>query len=274
MKTLPLWLLTIIGLLPTVPLPAQEVIGVSEPVHLVDLAFPESGIISQISVKEGESVKKDQVLASLDNRVLDTQLRIARIRAASAAKIQSSQSEWEMRSRRLKQLEALATRGSANEDELAKARSDAATAEAELQLASEEKEQHKIEAMQIEAQIDQRTLRSPIDGVVTRVFREQAENVSPSDPVVLSLAQLDTLEIVMHVDPAQAALLHQGQSLLVASLQDGTKGDATVAFISPVTDSASGTTRVRLTLPNAEDHHRSGVKYRVQLGQGVAAAER
>lgn len=51
MKSLPLWLLIIFGLLPNILLPAQEVVGVSEPVHLVDLAFPESGIISQISVK-------------------------------------------------------------------------------------------------------------------------------------------------------------------------------------------------------------------------------
>jgi RND family efflux transporter MFP subunit len=244
---------------------AGEIIGVSEPAHLVDLSLPEAGIIGKVEVEEGQSVEKGQILSSLDNRVLEAQLRIAVLRAGSSARMKSAEAARQMRQRRLTQIEELASGGSANEDELAKARADFVTAEAEVLLANEEAEERKLEAAQLEASIAQRILRSPFDGVVTRVYREVGENVSPGDALVLSVAQLDTLEIVIYIQPDIAAALRTGQQVPVSALPEGGEGVATVAFVSPVTDSSSGTTRVRLTLANSQNRHRSGVKYRVQL---------
>lgn len=272
-RSLPLPFFALCLLLPGPLSRAGEAIGVSEPAHLVNLSFPESGIIGQIAVKEGEDVAPGQLLASLDNRVLEAQHRIALIRSDSSAQIKSSKALMDMRLRRLQKLVQLSAQGSAHDDELAKARSEYTTAEAEASLASEKSEEHKLEAAQIEAQIAQRTLRSPIPGVVTRIYREVAENVSQSDAVVLTVAQLDTLEIVMHIDPPSAAKLRVGQKLLIQALRGEASDEAEVVFVSPVTESSSGTNRVRLVVDNKDGRHRSGVKYRVQLEDGVASTE-
>lgn len=246
---------------------AQELVGVTGPAREADLAFAEPGIIGEILVEEGQRVEAGQVLASLDNRVLAVRLEIARLRAGSLARLQAAQAELEMRSRRLTQMERLASRGSANEDELAKTRADFAAAEAAVQMAKEERETLQLEARETEAGIEQRTLRSPFAGVVTRLFRDVGENVAQGNPPVLNLVQLDPLEIIVHVEPDTARRLRVGQKLQAraAEAPEGAAVEAEVSFISPVADASSGTTRVRLRLPNGEGRHRSGMKYRVKL---------
>jgi RND family efflux transporter MFP subunit len=249
-----------------------EVTGVTEPVRQVELSFPEPGILRSLEVEEGDAVTEGQVLGCLDNRIYEARLKIARIRAESSAQLEAAEAELEMRSRRLAQIEALATRRSANEDELAKARADHAAADAAVRLAREEKEALGLESALIEAQIEQRTLRSPISGVVTRIYRDVGENVSQADLVVLTLACLDPLEIVIHVETPLAQTLKPDQVLAVREREGGLAGQASVAFISPVTEASSGTTRVRLRLPNPQGAHRSGLKYTVEMPEALAAA--
>ena len=65
-----------------------------------------------------------------------------------------------------------------------------AVAEAQIKLANEERELASLECDRIEAQIEQRRLRSPIDGVVVEVMREVGESTQISDPRLLTLVQL------------------------------------------------------------------------------------
>lgn len=259
---------------PTAPAadPADVVIGVTEPQEQIDLTFPESGVIRALEVEEGERVSEGQVLAQLDCRVLDSQLAIARMRAESPAGVQSATATLDMRKQRLEQLEKLAASQNANADELARARAEYEIAQADLQLAHEEVAQHELEAQQIEAQIEQRTLRAPFDGIVARLHQEKAASVSPNTGPVLTLVKLDQLELVVHLDHRRLDGLQTGQSVGVTAVDREIGGTGTIEFISPVVDASSGTARVRITLPNGDGVHRSGVKYRVHLpGPAVAS---
>ncbi len=246
-------------------LPAEPLIGVTEPGDLIDLSFPEPGIIRHLAVKEGDAVKSGQLLAQLDCRVLEAQHEIARMRAASTAAVQSAEATVEMRGRRFQQLETLAASDRANAEELSRARAEHQIALADLQLAREATAQSDLEARQIEAQIEQRTLRAPFDGIVARVHRELAASVSPHEGPVLTLVRLEELDLVVHLDHRRLDGLEVGAEIPVAALDRPLAATATLAFISPVVDAPSGTSRLRLTLPNADGVHRSGVKYRIDL---------
>lgn len=248
----------------------EQVIGVTEPEQEVDLSFPESGTIRVIAVEEGARVKAGAVLAQLDCRVHETRLKIAKIRAASQAEIKSATAKLRMNERRLAQLEKLAAQGSANEDELARARADFAIAESELELAREAAAEAKLQAQQIEAEIEQRTLRSPVDGIVARISPEVAETVSPADGSVISVVSLGRLDLVIHVDHRLADGLKTGQKIPVRAADRDITGQASIEFVSPVTDASSGTVRIRLSLENGDGRHQSGVKYAVQLPTGAA----
>jgi len=245
------------------------IVGVTEPGEKIDLAFAEPGVISLVEGKEGSAVKAGDRLAQLDCRVLEAQLEIAKMRAASKAAEQSAAATLEMRTERLTQLKRLAANERANADEVARARADHAIALADVQLAREAAQEFALEARQIEAQIEQRTLRAPFDGVVARVHRDPGAGVSTQDGPVISLVQLAQLDLVVHIDHRRLDGLSVGQELSVEALDRPVKATARIAFISPVVDASSGTARVRLELPNGDGAHRSGVKYRIDLADPV-----
>lgn len=243
------------------------VIGVTEPVEEIDLAFPEVGIISEINVEEGQSVKKRDLLARLDARSHEARQKIAAMKAESESRIRSAQAELGLREKRLAKLKGLGS-GNTNPDELARAAVDYETALSQYELALEESTQAKIELEQVTIEIERRTLRSPIDGIVTRILRDEAESVGGGETLVMSVVNLEELDLIVHIETGIAEQMAKMGSVMVDRVgQEGGKylAKASVMFVSPVVDASSGTRRVRLRLDNAEGTHVSGVKYQVQL---------
>ncbi len=245
-----------------------EVIGVTEPVEKVDLTFPEAGVIAELAVKEGEAVKKGQVLAKLDNRILEVSLKIAQLRAKSDAAQKAARARLSTKRRRLAELERISKGGGVNADELFRAKAEVEITEADLMEAEVQAEENGLKVGQIQVQIERRTLISPINGVVERTFRDEAEAVGGGSDLVMTVVRLDQLILVIYVDAEMVGSLKVGQKVAVRAMVGDEAGSAEVAFVSPVTDSSSGTTRVRLLLNNAQQKHRSGVKYRVEVESG------
>ncbi len=244
---------------------SDEVIGVTEPSQRIDLSFPEAGMLRLLNVKEGDAVKKEQILAQLDCRSFEARREIAMERASSTAAEQSASATLTMREQRLTQLERLAVSDRANTDELSRARAEREVAAADVQLAREAKSEAALEARQIEAEIEQRTLRAPFDGVIARIHREVGATLLPQEGPLLTLVNLEKLDLLLYVDHQRLDGLKIGDELAVKSLVGSVTGTANVAFISPVVDASSGTVLLRLKLSNSEGTHRSGVKYRVSL---------
>ncbi|MCB1088729.1 MAG: efflux RND transporter periplasmic adaptor subunit, partial [Verrucomicrobiae bacterium] len=210
------------------------IIGTTEPQKKTELSFPEYGVIREILVKEGESVKKDQVLARLDCRVLESQLQIAKMKAESTAAIQSARATLEMRSHRYEELQKLALSQKTNDDEVARAKADFEIAQADLQLANEAAQEHALEALQIDAQIEQRTLRSPFDGMVARIVPSVGTTVTPQSAALVTVVKLDHLDLVAHVDHRRIDALKEGQEVTVEAVDRPVTGTGTIEFISPV----------------------------------------
>tara|TARA_R110002096_G_scaffold173997_10_gene349636 strand:- start:1787 stop:2617 length:831 start_codon:yes stop_codon:yes gene_type:complete len=242
-------------------------IGTTEPIRQVDMAFPESGVIASIPAQEGQVVREGELLGKLDSQVLDASLRIAKIRAESQSTIQSAQANWELRKRRKDELERLAKSGSANRDEVARANAEFEISNAELIAAKEEKASLAIQVERIAAEIERHTLRSPFDGIVSRIYREVGENVQPGQGPVLTLVKLDQLNVVLHVPHQAAEHLKPGQTVPLQKTNGTREYLAKLEFVSPVTDAASSTTRVKLVLENPSGEHRSGTKYLVDLSR-------
>jgi len=226
---LPLLLATSL-LLSTASSRADEILGYTEPCRIVAVSAAESGVIAQMLVEEGTVVKKGQILARLDTATLEAELDIAKAEAS-------------LQRTRKQRLDELTSSSRASPEELEKARTDLAIKEAQVR---------KFEAM-----IETRLMRSAVDGVVTTIKRNQSEAVSPADHHVLTVVQIDKLTANLFLPPAKALQFKTGgQAMLL--LDDHEKVPATVEFISPVTDAASGTVRVKFTIENAGNIHRSG----------------
>lgn len=176
-------------------------------------------------------------------------------------KIDSAQALLNLRRSRLDSLEALMKSGNARRRELERARTDLAMAQAGLLMAREESQVNALEYRKTLARIEEKKLRSPIRGVVTRVYKQAAELVGglESQPL-MTVVQLDPLKAVFHLAPQKAALLKPGRDVMLAVAGNAAPVSGKVKFISPVIDPESGTVRVTLEVPNPRRALQSGAR--------------
>jgi len=233
--------------------------GFTEPYRVVEVASPESGVVSDLKVREGDPVSKGQVVAVLDNRMLNASLAVAKARMEATADIDAAQARYEQLTKRRQRINELAARGSARPDEVSKAHADAAIAVAELKGARERQEVAELEYQRLNEQIARRTIKSPISGVVVKIGRERGELVSGSDAVIAHIAELGRLNVVSHVSEQVARSLKQGEPMKVR-LSQGREVTGTVDFVSPTVDPRSGTLQVKILLKNNDGAIRSGTR--------------
>ena len=177
-----------------------EAVATAEPLHRADLSFPEAGIVREILVKEGGEIAKDQILARLDTRSLEASLKIAKIKAESSASVQSAEANHSLAKRRFEELQRLAKLRSANPEEVQRASAAYEVSKAELQAAKEEIEASRIQVDRIIADIERQTIRSPIDGLVSRVLVDPGEGVSGTQHVVITVVNLSQLRLsLIHI---------------------------------------------------------------------------
>ena len=212
---------------------ADDILGYTEPYKIITVSAAEPGVLAELLVEEGAQVKKNQVLARLDIAVLSAELEIAR-------------AEAQLQATRKQRLAELAQSNRATADELDKAKTDLVIKEAQVR---------KTEAM-----IEARTMRSPVDGVVTDIKRDPSESVSVANPHVLTVVQIDKLTVNLFLPPASAARLKVGGAAQLRFENGDQRVPAAIEFISPVTDSASGTVRVKFAIDNASGEHRAGAR--------------
>ncbi len=207
------------------------ILGYTEPSRIITVSAGDIGVIAEMLVKEGDAVKKGQVLARLDTSVLNAELEVARAESKLAT----------TRNQRVLDL-AQSTR--VTPEELEKARTELLIKGAQVR--------------RIDAMIEVRTMRSPVDGVVTEIKRDPSESVSAATPHVLTVVQIDRLNVNLFLPPARVERLKTGDKAELLLLDPERRVPAVVEFVSPVIDAASGTVRVKFAIANPNGEIRSG----------------
>ena len=247
--------------------------GFTEPYHSIDIATSESGTISEINVEEGQHVRANAILAKINEDVLQAALEVVLESVDSQGKLNTARAEMRMQQMRLQRIEGLFSRQHASQNEIDRARSQLEIAQAQVESAQDELRVKSKEAKKIEAQLEQRRLRTPIDGVVTQVFKDSGEFVSINEPTVLRVVQLDPLKVVFSIPRDDAKKLTAGATV---DVEVGTRKDiatALVEFVSPTADAQSGTCRVKVRIDNPELRWPSGVECRLKSVEGQVVSE-
>lgn len=123
----------------------------------------------------------------------------------------------------------------------------------------------RLELSRSQKVLDQRTIKSPITGIVTQRLLSAGEFVYQETNVV-TLAKLDPLHVEVFVPVAHHGFIKRGAAATV-HLSGSSKGDyaATVIVVDRVFDPASGTFGVRLELPNPGNRLPAGQRCRVSF---------
>ena len=251
--------------------PAVEIQGFTEPYQDIDVAAADMGIIAAINVREGDRVREDQILVQMDAAVLQVTVEIAKSIKEARGQLETATEELKIQTQILAKLEELRSRDHASRQELERAQAQKRIAEARLKAVREELEVKTLEYERALVQLEQRRLRSPIDGIVTRVLKDRGESVLFSDPVILKVVQLDPLLVIFLVPADLARELTVGQTVGVRITDTAATARGEVEFVSPTTDPQSGTTRVRVRLPNPEERLPSGATCYLDFASGSSS---
>lgn len=244
---------------------AVQVDGFTEPNSTIDLAATETGVVAELLVREGDAVTKGQLLATLDTDILQATLEISKAQMQSTGKIDAAQAEWQVGKSKLEKLRELRAKGHASQSELERAEADCAIAEARLRMAREDQAVSALECKRIEAQLERRRIRSPIDGTVLKVFKDTGEAILPGSPNVLTLVALDPLRARFSVPGEHAGKLHAGATVTVRFPETGQTANGTIEVVSPVIDAKSGTVPVVVIVPNEKGRLRSGSRCTLEV---------
>lgn len=235
----------------------------TEPVEIREVAAAEPGAVARVAVQEGQRVTAGTILAELLASELQQKLTLVRLQSQSESKVIAARARVRLAEKQRDALQPMLEQGHANQAEVEQARLEYEVASAELQGALEKQKERLVECSLIEAEIERRTIRSPIDGYVVDIHARDGEYISASTPSFATIAKISQLRVRFYLHTDTAAQLHKGQ---VVSLKLGTGFDqdceGQVHFVSPITDPDSGTTRVDIVIDNPELEIRSGIPCR------------
>jgi len=237
---------------------------VIEPHLVVDLSSRVDGIVESISAERGELVEAGQTLVELDSGVEQAVVAHSRARAQASAEIHAGSVSMAFANRRMGRVETLFKTAVASPDQWDEVSTEADLARLQLQRANENQLLAELELRQSVEVLDRHSIRSPISGVVIQRFLAPGESVK--DVPIMRIAQIDPLRVEVIVPVSEFGSIKAGQSAIVhpeAPMQGNYA--AMVSIVDRVADAASGTFRVRLSLPNPDLALPSGLKCGVQF---------
>jgi HlyD family secretion protein len=222
--------------------------GKVEPVQSFEAHAPVGTTVKRLLVKEGDRVKRGQLLAQLDDAEANSQAAhaLAQVRGSQAnvsaqqsggnreevltleAQLVKSRNERDTARRNLEALKRLQQQGAASPGELKQAEDQVAGAEADLKLVQQKQQERysqpeiaRVEAQTAEAQsayvaaeniLRQLNIRAPFDGIVYSLPVHQGAYVSAGD-LVLQEADLAKVLVRAYVDEPDVGRLARGQRI-------------------------------------------------------------
>jgi len=226
------------------------------------LSFVQPGLIAKVHFKEGDAVKTEQVLVRQDDAVERARLAQLEADARNMTNIEAGKASLAQKRVDHKKLERAAALNAATELEVEHAKLDVTIAEMSLQVAIFEHEQAKRKYDEAKLQINNMSLKSPIDGTIEKIDVEPGESVNALQSAI-RVVQIDPLWIDVPVPLAKTTNLRKGKTARIEFPEpDKMSIDGTIIFIGAVADAASGTLRVCIEVPN-KSHRPAGEHVRV-----------
>ena len=245
-----------------VPAQAQTVGCLITPSEVVELGSPVVGVIERIDAERGDSVKKGQSLAQLTADVERASVAVAEARASNQAEVQAASSTQEFAKRKQDRTDSLYRDKFTSLQNQDQAQTEAALAELKLLQAREFKRQSAQELSLARAQLAQRTIKSPISGIVIERYMSQGERVEQRP--LLKIAALHPLRVELIAPASEFNKIRPGMMANVTpELANVGELKAKVVLVDKVLDAASNTFRVRLELPNPNNTLPAGLRCKV-----------
>ncbi|WP_419904384.1 efflux RND transporter periplasmic adaptor subunit [Kiloniella sp.] len=263
---------TISSLILSIPIRAENVDFsknsfdcVIEPLWTVDIGSAADGILQEVQVKRGDLVKKDQVLAKLESDVEEANVEYSRVRASNSIAIESGRSRQRYYENKKLRTQKLYNKNVVSIENLERAETESLIADSEYKTAKFEQRLAKVDLKRAKTLLKQRTIVSPMDGIVTH------RHLSPGAFVyeqakVLTIAHIHKLKVEVFLPIWAYEFIEPGLTGIITPLEPLVgEYQAKTTIVDNVFDAASNTFGVRLEMPNHKLNIPSGIKCSVRF---------
>lgn len=199
--------------------------GVVEAENNILVSARSMGILSSVSVSEGQSVKQGQILARVDNSLILRNMELIETQLRLAETVYDRQKNlWEKK---------IGT-------------------EVQYLQAKTNKESFEKQLHSVQEQNEMTYIKAPIAGVVDQVMVKVGENIAPGMPAV-RIVNMDKLKLVAKISEAYINTIAKGDSVQVLLPDLTTTMRARVTFTSRSIDPLSRTFTIEAKLPTSRD---------------------
>jgi HlyD family secretion protein len=227
------------------------------------LAPPAGGQIVGLPVREGDRVKKGQVLLELWSEDTAAEARVAEQHVQSAtARVEEACGRAETAEREAARAQKLHADGLMAEEQFDRAASSAKTLRSACNAARSELQQSRARVDVVRASLTRTVLRAPFDGIVAKITGEMGEFTTPSPPGIPTPPAVDLIDdgclyVTAPIDEVDVARVRVGQpgNITIEALPDR-KFPGRVRRIAPYVvdlEKQARTVDVEVELLNAED---------------------
>lgn len=246
-----------------------------------------TGRLDSLPVDVGVVVRKGDMIARLENgdyraAVSQERANVQRSRAALADAI----AVRDQRRRDLARVEQLGAKDAASDQEIERIGAELSSAEARVDLQGAQIEVDRAALALAQSNLDLTYIRAPFDGTILRKDAELGEVVAPvatgsglTRGAVVTMADLETLEVEVDVNESYIAQLENGQPAeirLDAYPRDAYEGE--IRQIVPTADRQRATVEVKVAFVNVDDRvlpeMAARVEFREPADTGTAAPSR
>lgn len=235
-----------------------------EPSQVVRVNSGVEGVVQAIYVDRGDTVGRGQIVAQLRSDVDRAGAAAAQARADNVYSVRAAESRaayLDAVRQRSEQISTYLAR-----DAVEEAQANAKAAADERRAAAQNQQVARLEYVQTQRVMAEKTVRSPIAGIVTERVMSPGEYRGPDASHIVTIAQVDPLNVEVFAPIAQLDAVKLGDRIAIYPEEPvGGKYFAEITVIDRVFDAASGTFGMRLQLPNPGYKLPAGLRCRVEF---------
>jgi len=237
---------------------AAELDCLVKPQMYVEVSSPVVSVLEEILVETGDVVARGQPLARLEASVERARVKMAELQVAHTSDIENRKVQVQFKKLNHERMQELREKNSVPQFEADKAKTEYALAMLELARARENRIMARANLEMERSQLELRTIRSPIDGIVVDRYAMVGETVEGRS--IMKLAQVNPLKVEMIAPTEFFGRIRKGMQVEIFPEKPANqKFRATVNIVDKLIDPASGSFTVRMTLPNPDDRLVGGV---------------
>ena len=228
--------------------------GLTVPSENVTLRSNMDSHVKKVRVREGEKVRRGDILVELKCDTALAKLRIAELAAKDVGTKLNALAELKFAKSRFAKIKALYRQKAVNKNEFQEALLRLESAEASLQIAKETHAANQARFELEKAEYESHFVYAPFDGEVVELIVNEGSPVTSSTDI-LRLASLDKLKVDLYLPLSETNALADGQRYALKieepfGIQHASVIESKLVFFSPIIEATTGARRVTLEIDN------------------------